>query len=613
MIEQGTRNSVDRPTTAALESARRQVGTGMLSIVMPAYNLGPNIAANVRTVQAVFKGQVPFEIIAVDDGSLDSTSEELRKTETEVSELKPVYLAKNVGKGLAVMRGFEASRGSHVLFLDADLDLPPDQTFRFFEVMEREQADVVIGSKLHGESAIGAYPWHRRIMTAVYYVLVKVLIGLPLRDTQTGMKLFKREVLKWTVPRMLVKQFAFDLELLAIAHQKGFRLAEAPVALSFHGTWGCPSLVAVRQVMHDTLAVFYRLRLLRYYEFIPDIRMPEPPPLVSIIIAFPAPTRYLDECLEAIRRQTWRNYEIVLLPDEPSMRKWPEHVREISTGRCRPAEKRNIGFKNANGEILAFIDDDVVPAEDWLRRAVLHFSNPIAAVGGPASTPDDDPYMAKLSGEVYTNPLVSGQHRRRYMPVRVCEVDDFPSCNLFVKKEVMTQLGGFRTDFWPGEDTYLCLEIIRRLKKKIIYDPLVEVLHHRRRLFLPHLRQIGRYALHRGFFARHFPETSRKFSYALPSLFVLGLLFGGIASAVCPWCRDLYLGILILYVAATFLSCARRSPLAWTLVWIGVVSTHIWYGIRFVVGLFARRLPSEVREFDHPSEMKQRSRIRNPD
>lgn len=599
---------MDSPTATVLESARRQLGSGLLSIVMPAHNLEQQIAGNIRTVQSVFKGRVPFEIVVVDDGSTDNTGAALRTVAAEIPELIPVCLAKNVGKGLAVMRGFEASRGSHVLFLDADLDLPPAQAFRFFEVMEREGADVVIGSKLHSESAMGSYPWHRRLTTAVYYAMVKILIGLPVHDTQTGMKLFKREVLNWTVPRMLVKQFAFDLELLAIANQKGFRIAEAPVTINFQGTWGCFSSAVVRQIANDTLAVFYRLRLLRYYQSIPDTRVPVPPPLVSIIIALPAPSEYLDECLDALRRQTWQNYEVILLPDEPSGRKWPGNVVEHPTGKCRPAEKRNQGLRHAKGDILAFIDDDVIPVEEWIKRAIVHFSAPdTAAVGGPASTPGNDPYMAKLSGEVFANRLVSGQHRRRYLPVRVCEVDDFPSCNLFVSKDAMTKVGGFRTDFWPGEDTYLCLEIVKTLKKKIIYDPRVEVLHHRRKLFLPHLRQIGRYALHRGYFARHFPETSRKLSYALPTLFVLGLVFGGIASAVCPVCAYLYLGVLLFYTALTFLSCARRNPLEWVLVWFGVMSTHVWYGVRFLAGLLVRRLPSEVRKFDHPSEAKRPS------
>ncbi|MEI6971381.1 MAG: glycosyltransferase [bacterium] len=608
MTDAGNTSSGDNPTAAAIESARRLVGGGSLSIVMPAYNLGPKIADNVRTVQSVFKNRVPFEIIVVDDGSTDGSGEELRKVAAEVPELISVSLPKNAGKGIAVMRGFEASHGSHVLFLDADLDLPPAQAFHFFEIMESERVEVVIGSKLLSGSTIRSYPWHRRLTTAAYYAMVKILVGLPVHDTQTGMKLFKREVLQWTVPRMLVKQFAFDLELLAIAHSKGFRIAEAPVTIRFQGTWGCFSPAMVRKTAKDTLAVFYRLHLLKYYQSIPDTSVPEPPPLVSIVIALPAPSGYLDECLAAVQRQTWQKYEVILLPDEPSGRAWPEKIREHPTGKCRPAEKRNMGLAAAKGDIIAFIDDDVVPVEDWIRRAIVHFSAAgTAAVGGPAATPNNDPYMARLSGEVFANRLVSGQHRRRYVPVRVCEVDDFPSCNLFVRKDAITALGGFRTDFWPGEDTYLCLEIVKTLRKKIIYDPRVEVLHHRRKLFLPHLRQIGRYALHRGYFARHFPETSRKVSYALPSLFVLGLLFGGMAAAVCQLCTYLYVGVVAFYAALTFLSCARRNPAAWVLVWLGVMSTHLWYGVRFMAGLLVKRLPSDVRKFDHPSEANNRA------
>jgi hypothetical protein len=166
----------------------------------------------------------------------------------------------------------------------------------------------------------------------------------------------------------------------------------------------------------------------------------------------------------------------------------------------------------------------------------------------------------------------------------------------------MKQLGGFRTDFWPGEDTYLCLEITRKLRRKIIYDPRISVQHHRRKLFLPHLRQIGRYALHRGYFARHFPETSRRLSYAMPSLFVIGLVLGGFLSIFCPLCRTLYLAVLIFYGLATLLSCARTDPAAWLLTWMGVVLTHIVYGVRFMAGLLASSLPGEVRKFDHPSE-----------
>jgi hypothetical protein len=154
---------------------------------------------------------------------------------------------------------------------------------------------------------------------------------------------------------MLVRQFAFDLELLAIVHEKGFRVAESPITLRAEGTWHMPGLSTVKQVIMDTLATFYRLRLLRYYQTIRDTRMPEPPPRVSIIIAFPAPSACLDECLAGIQGQSYTRYEVLLLPDAPTGRAWPEPVREIPTGTRRPADKGIMGIREARGEIVSFM------------------------------------------------------------------------------------------------------------------------------------------------------------------------------------------------------------------------------------------------------------------
>lgn len=584
-------------------SARRLAGGGLLSVVMPMHNLEHVASGNIAEVRNAFSGILPFEIVAVDDGSSDGTARKLREAAASVPELRPVFLGANAGKGAALARGFEASRGTFILLLDGDLDLHPSQAARLFDVMESAGADAVIGSKLHPGSAIASYPWHRRLSSAVYYAMVKLLVGLPVRDTQTGIKLFKRPVLETAFPRLLVKQFAFDLELLSVAHLKGYRIAESPVELSAGQTWGWVKPSAVRQIIHDTLAIFYRVFVLRYYQSLRDAKMPAPPPLVSVIVAYPAPSAYLDECLEGISRQTYANYEVILLPDVKSGRSFPPGVREIPTGKIRPAEKRNIGAEAARGEILAFLDDDAFPAEDWLRRAVVYFGDPaVAAVGGPAVTPPADSYMAGLSGRVYANRLVSGQYRCRYVPGLVRDVDDFPSCNLLVRSGVMKEAGGFRTDYWPGEDTYLCRDIIHKLKLRILYDPRVLVFHHRRALFLPHLRQIARYALHRGYFARHFPETSRRLSYAMPTLFVAGLVAGPVLAAFCRWCGILYLSAVGLYAILTLLSCFSFNPATWLLTWLGVVATHLVYGVRFAAGLLARRLPGEVRKFDHPSE-----------
>ncbi len=135
-----------------------------------------------------------------------------------------------------------------------------------------------------------------------------------------------------------------------------------------------------------------------------------------------------------------------------------------------------------------------------------------------------------------------------------------------------------------------------------MYDPRVHVCHHRRKLFLPHLRQIGRYALHRGYFAKRFPETSRKLSYFIPSIFVCGIITGGVAFVFLPFIRTPFLTVAGFYALVTFMSCIRINPLSWVIGWVGLILTHFVYGVRFLQGLLASEMPSKVAAFDHTSE-----------
>jgi hypothetical protein len=171
-----------------------------------------------------------------------------------------------------------------------------------------------------------------------------------------------------------------------------------------------------------------------------------------------------------------------------------------------------------------------------------------------------------------------------------------------VRADLLRDLGGFRTDFWPGEDTILCSDLVHKLGKRIIYDPWAAVEHHRRPLFLPHLRQIGRYAMHRGYFVRRFPATSRRIGYMIPSLFVLGVGCGAIAAAVWPPLRPWYAASLAIYGGITLAATFHYRLLYWWVTWLGVMATHVVYGVRFLHGICARRMPCEVRRFDHPSE-----------
>ncbi len=569
--------------------ARETAGDGRLSVVMPVYNLAERIEANLRETAALFeKHGVNAELVPVDDGSRDGTAEILRSLERSWPEscvsLKPVICERNGGKGSALRAGFEASSGKYVMLLDGDLDIKPKQTPRFFEAMVKSGADIVVGSKRHPRSVV-QYPWHRRLVSWVYFTLVRLFMGLPITDTQTGMKLFKREVLGEALGRMLVKTYAFDLELLAIAHQRGAKIVEAPVVIKFGNKFGALKATTVKTMAWDSLAVFYRLKILKYYAKAELPKKPERDPLVSVVIACPKESWMLEECLKGLKEQTYANFETIVLPDSV-------------TGKVRPAEKRNLGISKAKGEIIAFIDDDAYPDAHWLEYAVKYFGDPsIGALGGPGVTPPGDPYLAKIGGRVYDNILVSGNYRYRYKAGGVRrDVDDYPSCNLFVRKPLLDSFGGYRTDFWPGEDTLLCKDIVDS-GSRIVYDPWVIVYHHRRELFAPHLRQLGRYAFHRGYFCKKFPSNSLHLSYFIPSAFVAYLILLP-AFAFLPFGAFAF-APLWLYLALVFLTTVSLNPATWLLTALGVFASHVWYGVRFIQGLCAKKAPCEFIGKDH--------------
>jgi hypothetical protein len=135
----------------------------------------------------------------------------------------------------------------------------------FFEIQRREQCDIVIGSKRHPDSKL-KYPLKRRIISAGYFFIIKLLFQMPIRDTQTGLKLFRREVLSKVFPKVLIKRYAFDLELLVLANHEGFSIAEAPVIVNYRGKYGHIKLSAIFNIFWDTMAVFYRLRINKYYD-----------------------------------------------------------------------------------------------------------------------------------------------------------------------------------------------------------------------------------------------------------------------------------------------------------------------------------------------------------
>lgn len=235
-----------------------------LSVVVPAYQEGRRIHDNLaRLVAELDTLDVGYEVIVVSDGNTDETVSEVHRLGS--SAVRVFHYPMNVGKGFALTLGVDQSTGPLVTFIDADMELDPANIRSFIELMRRSECDAVIGSKRHTQSRV-SYPPFRRFQSAVYALVVRVLFGLDLRDTQTGLKLFRREVLEQVVPLLAIKRFAFDLELLVVARLLGFqKVCEAPITLDYQFE-STVNLGSAARVMWDTAAIFYRLRIRRYYQ-----------------------------------------------------------------------------------------------------------------------------------------------------------------------------------------------------------------------------------------------------------------------------------------------------------------------------------------------------------
>jgi len=236
----------------------------MLSVIVPAYMEGPKIALNVRKLtDALDKIATDYEVIVVSDGSTDNTLAEA--SSAAGPHVKVFGYSPNMGKGFALRFGFERSTGDPVTFIDADMELHPKEIGIFVKLMDIYECDVVVGSKRHPQSDVH-YPALRRLQSWMYQMLIRVLFALNVSDTQTGLKLFRREVLSAVLPYMLVRRWAYDLEFFVIARMKGYRkFIEAPVVVEyqFASTTG---LRAVVQVLRDTFNIWWRLKVRHTYE-----------------------------------------------------------------------------------------------------------------------------------------------------------------------------------------------------------------------------------------------------------------------------------------------------------------------------------------------------------
>lgn len=323
----------------------------------------------------------------------------------------------------------------------------------------------------------------------------------------------------------------------------------------------------------------------------------------SIVIPVKAINDYVRETVRHIQEMQNSNWELIILPNELEANEWMDgRIKIIPSGRVGPAAKRDLGATKAKGNILVFLDDDSYPSPDLLDVATPYFENiEIVALGGPAMTPTNDGFWQKVSGAVFLSKY-SGGNPERYLPIGdVKEVDDWPSVNFMVRKTDFISIGGFNSPYWPGEDTKLCMDLLEKTNKKIKYVPNMIVWHHRRAGLCLHLRQVGAYGLHRGYFARVYPKNSRKIKYFLPSFFFIFVLIS-IFVSILPQIKLLNLimcmgwTLYLIVISNSIIEIKRHESLSIALCSaIYIFATHIYYGMNFIKGFFTKNLISKLR------------------
>ncbi|MCE5252023.1 glycosyltransferase family 2 protein [bacterium] len=460
-----------------------------ISIIMPAFNEEACIYENIRkTREIMFDTGLSAEIVAVDDGSADDTLGEIRRAASDFDNVTVARNIRNMGKGMALRSGFERSTGDIVVFLDADLDIDPSQIRSLVTLLEETPCDIVVTSKHHPESKL-RYPFSRKIASWIYYFMIRYLFSLPVRDTQTGLKVFRRKVLDDVLHRLLVKKFAYDVELLATAVRFGYRLREVPVVIEFKRDlkWGRIRIEDVISLFIDTLAVFYRLKVMRYY----DGDRPRFSPVrkkVLVVVRGCPPSPEVTECLK-----TYDGTRIACIGNDAHQGESADYTvfrTELDVFKWLSANKDSY-------DILGFLGSNCLPMGVWVDYAVSNFDDSeVSVVCGPLIPGGFKSRLEKAAGMVFSSGIVRGSDAYLYSFRPVRHVHRASMENVFIRAEVFfaehpenhgfTKSGGF---FSTSASSL----------GNIQYDPDVAVLKKVPSLFMPYIRSAAREAFSCGY------------------------------------------------------------------------------------------------------------------
>ena len=249
--------------------------------------------------------------------------------------------------------------------------------------------------------------------------------------------------------------------------------------------------------------------------------------MISIVIPFSGQNFYLTKNLKHLSQFNKYPFEVILVPDfkiNLDPQKYNFEIKIIESGVVSPARKRDIGANISKFNFLFFIDDDAYISDKWFGQFLSKTDklySKYSCIVGPGLTPKDDSFYSKIISNFYYSKFLS-LFPERFLPLgKAKEVQDWPTVNFCIKKDVFNIIGGFNTDLWPGEDTLLCKKLVAQ-NFKILYDPELTVFHYRRSSITKSIRQIYRYGFHRGilFFDLGY-KNQKKFYIFLLLIFIL--------------------------------------------------------------------------------------------
>jgi glycosyltransferase involved in cell wall biosynthesis len=231
-----------------------------ISLVVPAYNEEDHIREVIEKIDSSIQILgVNYEVIIIDDGSVDGTCAEASGLASMNNHVKVFRYLRNMGKGYAIRKGFFESSGEFIVFIDSDSDIDPLQIMRYIKALEEN--DLVIASKRHPESHV-KIPLLRRFLSFGFNVLVRLFTGLKVSDTQAGLKVVRKKRLEKVFLALTVKRFAFDVELLSVANLCGLKVLEMPINLQNKQPFF--NLTEIFNMFVDLLGITYRVKTNKY-------------------------------------------------------------------------------------------------------------------------------------------------------------------------------------------------------------------------------------------------------------------------------------------------------------------------------------------------------------